>query len=106
MTRDDIIRMAREAGFTITGNGRIESPYIGGSCLHYPLSLFAAQVAAAERDKVQAKANAEWKLMCQKMVAAERESCAKVCDEYANYSSNPMNFAANCADAIRARSQA
>jgi hypothetical protein len=36
-------------------------------------------------------------------VEAEREACAKVCDEYANNSSNPMNFAENCAAAIRAR---
>jgi hypothetical protein len=37
------------------------------------------------------------------VTAAERELCAKVCDEYAKNSSNPMNFAENCAAAIRAR---
>ena len=36
---------------------------------------------------------------------AEREECAKVCDEYAKESSNPMNFAENCAATIRARSK-
>lgn len=36
-------------------------------------------------------------------VSAEREACAMVCDEYAKNSSNPMNFAENCAAAIRAR---
>ena len=37
--------------------------------------------------------------------AAEREACAKVCDKYAANSSNPMNFAENCAAAIRARGE-
>lgn len=34
---------------------------------------------------------------------AEREACAKVCDWYVDYSSNPMNFAENCAQEIRSR---
>lgn len=34
-------------------------------------------------------------------VLQERERCAKICDEYGWHSSNPMNFANNCADAIR-----
>ena len=39
----------------------------------------------------------------QRVAATEREECAKACDEYAANSSNPMNFAENCAAAIRAR---
>jgi len=35
----------------------------------------------------------------------EREACAKLCDKYAEESSNPMNFAENCAAAIRAKSE-
>jgi hypothetical protein len=35
--------------------------------------------------------------------ADEREACAKLCDENAKNSSNPMNFAENCATDIRAR---
>ena len=38
--------------------------------------------------------------------AAEREACARVCDEFALHSSNPMNFAENCATAIRTRGDA
>ena len=34
---------------------------------------------------------------------AEREACAIICDGYAENSSSPMNFAENCAEAIRAR---
>jgi hypothetical protein len=37
------------------------------------------------------------------VAAAEREECAKLCDENAKNSSNPMNFAENCATDIRAR---
>ena len=38
-----------------------------------------------------------------KLIADEREQCANVCDGYADNSSHPMNFANNCAAAIRAR---
>ena len=37
-------------------------------------------------------------------VEQEREQCAVECDYYSGQSSNPMNFAENCAKAIRARS--
>ena len=89
MTRDDIIRMAREAGFRA---GHIElygsdpmpfvAPCSATDCMP-ELVRFAAIVAAAER-----------------------EACAQVCDEYAANISNPMNFSENCAAAIRARGDA
>jgi hypothetical protein len=70
MNRDDIIRMAREAG--------------GGTTwwpLHTDtLERFTALVAAAER-----------------------EACAKVCDEL-HYAADA--YGAQCAEAIRARGQA
>jgi hypothetical protein len=41
-----------------------------------------AEVAAEEAtEEANRRANASWALMCEKMVAAEREACAKVCDE-------------------------
>ena len=46
----DIIELAKEAGFTVTGS-RIESPYIGGSDISHRLAEFAALVRA-ERDWV------------------------------------------------------
>jgi hypothetical protein len=72
MNRDDIIRMAREAGFS-SAVGK----HIG---LDDDLERFAALVAAAER-----------------------EACAKVCEEYAG----PFNShrIGECAAAIRARGQ-
>jgi hypothetical protein len=123
MTRDDIIRMAREAGF--------ENPMTthSGSRICIPWEFFehfAALVAAAKRRKHQAdierwkeaamtaekwrglalsrdpgaagatvqaiqqeatdaanaSANASWRLMCERMVQAEREACANLCDEH------------------------
>ena len=76
MTRDDIIRMAREAGLP------------SSELYHGNLERFAALVAAAER-----------------------EACAKVCDEKvdAEYATgkvdhNEMGWTQACAIAIRARS--
>jgi hypothetical protein len=73
MTRDDIIRMAREAGAT---------PYTNR---HYPdrpthtfnpeqLGRFAALITEAATEEANARQNASWALMCKKMVAAEREA--------------------------------
>ena len=76
MTRDDIIRMAREAGFT-------DASFCRWSAYTDDLDRFAAIVAAAER-----------------------EACAQVCDEIANRPSNVvLGVAINCADAIRARKE-
>ena len=73
MTKDDIIRMAREAGL-YSGSPRTPST---GRMIEKRLERFAALVAAAER-----------------------EACAKVCEE-------PGWNAANwCATQIRARGQA
>jgi hypothetical protein len=47
--------------------------------------------------------DANIKILVQKAVLAEREACARVCDWYVEYSSNPLNFAENCAQGIRAR---
>ena len=78
--REEIVRMAREAG--IKGP---EPARLGFKMYANPerLKRFAALVAAAER-----------------------EACAKVCDEYAKNSSSPMNFAENCAATIRNRGTA
>jgi hypothetical protein len=72
MTRDDIIRMARETGLVRTGDKWVEPARWGVTELVH----FAALVAAAER-----------------------EACAKVCEE-------PGWNAANwCAKQIRARGE-
>ncbi len=70
MTRDDIIRMAREAGFPMAWMSD------SGVLTWTDLEKFAALVAAAER-----------------------EACAKKCEEMFSYG------ALDIADAIRARGQ-
>ena len=66
MTQDEIIEMAREAGFEI-------------DCCsldwHKRITAFANLVAAKATEEANARANASWTLMCKKMVAIEREAC-------------------------------
>ena len=71
MTKDEIIRMAREAGLA-DANGVVHAAY--------QLEAFAALVAAAER-----------------------EACAKVCDEINNDYDGEEVSASWIATAIRAR---
>ena len=77
MTRDDIIHMAREAGFEIEKTLYGPVPCFDGRGIDDRLERFAALVAAAER-----------------------EACAKVCDGWMHANGN------DCAAAIRARGEA
>lgn len=49
MTREGIIRMAREAGMTIVDNVEISSGIQINRCSYYDIKRFAVLVAAAER---------------------------------------------------------
>ena len=73
MTQDEIIKMAKQVGFPIQ---HIE--------WQKATKEFAALVAAKVTEETNAKANASWTLMCKKMVAFEREACAKVCEDGLN----------------------
>jgi hypothetical protein len=77
MTRDDIIRMARESSFT--ENSGFDGCFV---CNPHSLERFAALVAAAER-----------------------EACAKLCDDLSDQHSWEGCYADECATAIRARGQ-
>ena len=77
MNREDIIRMAREAGF---GGGGFVMPTHAGHITH-ELERFAALVAFAER-----------------------EACAKIVESDPSYDWH--KFACEAANAIRARGQA
>lgn len=83
---DDIIRMAREAGFPVDEHGyntkRIER--------------FAALVAVHEKKFWMEQIEVE----CNEAVLADREACAKVCDDIGD-SDNGYG----CAAAIRARGE-
>ena len=83
MDRDDIIRMAREAGMIGTGEAGNELERLYREAILDALPRFAYLIAAAER-----------------------EACAKVCEEYQDAVDRhrwPNGY--ECADAIRARGQ-
>jgi len=69
MNRDDIIRMAREAGFATSWT----------EAAGQALERFAALVVAAERNRKWTQAH--WTEYERSIAAAEREACAKVCAE-------------------------
>ena len=83
MTRDDILRMAREAGFS-EQNGIVRT--MPGS-------------------SVWAGLNAELERFAALIAAEEREACAKVCDaRYMGDNNREDMEAKRCAETIRARS--
>jgi hypothetical protein len=108
MTREDIVRMAREVETVMTGHDFPHSDEFIEWC-----ERFAALVAAAERDK-----NKElWESLqfsdekisncIEAAVAAERDACAKVCDAQIEewVDDRPRYAASECAAAIRARGE-
>lgn len=97
MTQDEIIEMAREAGLSrITTN---VFALTSGN-----LERFADLVAAKAEERANERANASWKLMCEKMLATEREVCARiVAGQWTNVAEKMYGI--ECAAAIRARGQ-
>jgi hypothetical protein len=91
MKQEDIIRMAREAGM---------AGFDGTVHAMFQLEAFATLVAAAATEAANARANNAWALMCKKMVAAEKEACAKAVDHILKEGGGTWG------DAIRARGQA
>jgi len=98
MTRDDIIRMAREAC------GEDQDPFVSGwvTMDHNELASFAALVAAAERNRTWTQAH--WTEYERSIAATEREACAKVCESC--WFIDGTDTANEFAVAIRARGQA
>ena len=111
MTREDIIRMAREAGFKVDWQ-HADVAEIKAKRYEY----FAALVAAAERNKLAAwmiergyatghgdstedlLKELEWQI-----AEREREACAKVCDVLAVHPEYASDITKVAAQAIRAR---
>jgi coenzyme F420-reducing hydrogenase beta subunit len=100
--RDDILRMAREAGFKDHGNPELwDYMVVADEVIERFFKLAYEAGAAAERERIIAanapeieRINAHIKELEQAR-AEEREACAKVCDPY----THGQWFA----DAIRAR---
>ena len=111
MTRDDVIRAAGEAGFYFHDAGF--APTLHTVPLEYSekcFERFAALIEAAATEKANERANTSWALMCEKMVKAEREACAKVCEgriggatKEDTWWSGFRSAMSQCADVIRAR---
>ena len=95
MTQEEITSMAQEAGF------------VGFDGKNKCLRKFAALVAAHEREKLLNKLEGVSEKVIyetvKEAVLAEREACAKVCDDYNDNSC--ANYADLCAAAIRARGE-
>jgi hypothetical protein len=106
MNRDDIIRMAREAGINVTeGNSFSDDMYIS------VLYRFANIVAAAERERIKWDTIHSCHPECDKPVCVairkavleEREACAALCDKIADDDGFEGGYADYCAVSIRAR---
>jgi hypothetical protein len=106
MTRDDIIRMAREAGCVPVRHPNYDND-VQIFAAPDVLERFAALVAATERERLLSTEIHSCHADCQrfacvqtrKAVEAEREACAKVCEEMFSHG------ALDIADAIRARGE-
>ena len=82
-----------------------QAPYTHHDCEEHTMRMCEiawANGAYKEREEANARANASWTLMCKKMVALEREACAKVCDEVGEH---PSLTPQHCAESIRARGE-
>ena len=105
MNRDDIIRMAREANI-LEPVDLLESNQWRQDTIR-ELERFASLVAAAERDKYEAKFKQLEAIMQEReqqpnkpCCLAEREACAAICDTTPPY---PFRPSIEAAHAIRAR---
>ena len=95
MTQDEIIDMYMQVSKELCNDTEWCLAGVGE-----PLQMFVSLVAAKATEEANARANASWELMCKKMVAFEREACAKVCEE------EGLLWGRRYATAIRARGQA
>ena len=89
MTQDEIIEMAKQAGFDVASDE-----------WHW-LESFAKLVAEKATEEANARANASWTLMCKKMVAFEREAIIQIIKE----TLFDDCFQPDVIDAIRARGE-
>ena len=105
MTREDIIRMARESQ---------QESFANGTGYWFKMELkdlerFAALVAAEAKREASFDKAELWLERLHKEIANEREMCAKLADEAADMAGDPYCCALECrgiAESIRARSQA
>ncbi len=117
MNREEIIRMAREAGMIGTGEAGNELERLYREAILDALPRFAALVAAAVEERLKwdglhscySECDRPACVHTRKAVEAEREACAKVCEAEAKERYHMEvwgdDFANGLAAAIRARGQ-
>jgi hypothetical protein len=103
--KEDIIRMAREAGFKRHHNPDLYDCMVASD---EAIERFAALVADAEAKRMHAEGMVTVGHMRQQ-IAAEREACAKLCNRMEQQAEGTecckWPTPADCAEAIRARGQ-
>ena len=97
MTKEELIEMARKAGFFINDKLTITSPFIEDICISPMLKEFAKLVAEKEREACIAHAMTSVEKAIDVAIKLEREACANICEEESGYKT------AFCALKIRAR---
>ena len=111
MNREDIIRMAREAGMEQDGDNFFSPSHEEIDVHITDLERFAALVAAAEREKEKERQRYDIHSCgpdCDRYICVavrnEREACAKVCEVHGSMARHSVWMAEECAALIRARS--
>jgi hypothetical protein len=111
--KEDIIKWAREAGFTFCEESYKYQPnclFYGGYAVDEQLKRFAALVAAAKREHMisdgwrqcaQGQRTSQHCAVAEQARRDEREACAGLCDSEATVE----GIAQRCAAAIRARGE-
>jgi len=102
MTRDDIIGMAREV-FDVETDSRGRETFSGDN---YGVKRFAALVEAAkdaEHQQTLALQQRSYEREIRLEVEAEREACAKLCEDYDDDRGTGETWGPRFADLIRAR---
>jgi hypothetical protein len=105
MNTEDIIRMAREAGFNASnGFSLLIVRHSNGSWVDVQeeLTRFAALVEAAAKIEMLEAGNDKW---LEEARRQEREACAKVCEELGSATNGIYERNHECAAAIRAGSK-
>jgi hypothetical protein len=98
MIRDDIVKWSAEAGIMPSGWGATENQWRS-------LEACAALVVAAERERKAWDAE-YWTAYEQDVAAAEREACAKLCEDLAKWCSETVAAAfESAAEEIRMRGE-
>ena len=90
MKQDEVIEMARDSGMELYGLGKNRARFV------HHLEAFANLVAQEVRDRIMFGSRDDW-------VLAEREACAKVCEEAGTV--EQWDGLSEAADRIRARGE-